>query len=215
MMEILKGPHLVYFADPMCSWCWGFSPVVAAIGREFGEDLPIHPVMGGLRPYTKAPASDSDIRTIRSHWEHVRERTLQPFDHAFFERKGFVYDTEPGARAVVVMRRAGAAAALEGLRRIQAAFYAQNRDVTDLEELVAIAAATGFDPGASRAEFAGEDALRETRQDFALARRVGITGFPTMLAGIEKQYAIVTVGYREPAEGFPALRKWRASVNRR
>jgi hypothetical protein len=26
-----SGRQLVYFADPMCSWCYGFSPVIAAI----------------------------------------------------------------------------------------------------------------------------------------------------------------------------------------
>ena len=37
----MDGPNLIYFADPMCSWCYGFSPVVAQIRREFGRGLPI------------------------------------------------------------------------------------------------------------------------------------------------------------------------------
>ena len=24
----MDGPHLIYFSDPMCSWCYGFSPVL-------------------------------------------------------------------------------------------------------------------------------------------------------------------------------------------
>lgn len=23
--------HLIYFADPMCSWCYGFSPVICPV----------------------------------------------------------------------------------------------------------------------------------------------------------------------------------------
>ena len=25
--------ELIYFADPMCSWCYGFAPVISAIER--------------------------------------------------------------------------------------------------------------------------------------------------------------------------------------
>jgi putative protein-disulfide isomerase len=31
MTALPDQKHLVYFADPMCSWCYGFSPVIAAL----------------------------------------------------------------------------------------------------------------------------------------------------------------------------------------
>ena len=27
--------QLVYFADPMCSWCYGFSPVITTLAERF------------------------------------------------------------------------------------------------------------------------------------------------------------------------------------
>jgi putative protein-disulfide isomerase len=27
--------RFVYFADPVCSWCYGFSPVIAALAERF------------------------------------------------------------------------------------------------------------------------------------------------------------------------------------
>ena len=44
----MDGPHLIYFTDPMCSWCYGFSPVIDEIRRAYGDALPIRVVMGGL-----------------------------------------------------------------------------------------------------------------------------------------------------------------------
>ena len=44
------GKRILYIADPMCSWCWGFAPVIAAIGETFGGDAPLKLVVGGLRP---------------------------------------------------------------------------------------------------------------------------------------------------------------------
>jgi protein-disulfide isomerase-like protein with CxxC motif len=33
---------LWYFADPMCSWCWGFSPVIGAIKETYSERIMKH-----------------------------------------------------------------------------------------------------------------------------------------------------------------------------
>src|SRR5271154_1916736 len=101
----MAGPHLIYFADPMCSWCWGFSPVITEIERCFGDLLPIRLILGGLRPGTTTKLTDAYKTTLRAHWHHVHEASGQPFDGAFFDRENFVYDTEPAARATVVMRR--------------------------------------------------------------------------------------------------------------
>jgi len=84
----MNRPHLVYFADPMCSWCWGFSPVITAIRQHHGADLPIRLVMGGLRPGTKEPMSEASKREIRGHWEHVEAASGQPFDYGLFDRDG-------------------------------------------------------------------------------------------------------------------------------
>jgi len=55
----MDGPHLIYFADPMCSWCYGFSPVIDDIRRAYGNALPIRVVMGGLRPGTDKPVTEA------------------------------------------------------------------------------------------------------------------------------------------------------------
>jgi putative protein-disulfide isomerase len=210
----MDDPHLVYFADPMCSWCWGFSPVIEAIETDAELALPIRLVMGGLRPGTTEPLSERAKAEIRSHWDHVHEASGQPFDQAFFSREGFVYDTDPAARAVVVMRRAGMSRALAGLQRIQAAFYAENRDVTQLDELAAIAVELGFSDEEFREAMQSDAARQETLQDYALSQSAGVRGFPTLIAGTgrDNQYALVTHGFQPMDEVLSTLRHWRASL---
>jgi putative protein-disulfide isomerase len=206
----MSQPHLIYIADPMCSWCWGFAPTIESISQRFGESLPIRLMMGGLRPGTTKPLDEAGRRTIREHWEHVREASGQPFDFRFFEREGFVYDTEPASRAVVVVRRAGLTELLAFLHRVQAAFYAENRDVTDEQVLADIAAQSGFDRETFLQAFRGEEAKQETWHDFASAQRAGITGFPTLIAGGGQgaPYALVTQGYQPSDRLIPPLARW-------
>jgi len=211
----MSQPHLIYFADPMCSWCWGFAPVIEAIRQRFGDALPIRLVMGGLRPGTTKPLDEAGRRTIREHWEHVHAASGQPFDFRFFEREGFVYDTEPAARAVVVVRRSGADA-LAFLSRVHAAFYAENRDVTDEHELADLAAQSGFERDDFVQAFRSEAAQQETRRDFATAQRAGITGFPALIAGVGEgtPYALVTQGYQRASNLLPPLATWLETARR-
>ncbi len=206
----MQEPHLVYIADPMCSWCWGFSPVVQAIEQRFGTALPIRLVLGGLRPWTREAMDPADRADVRSHWEHVHEASGQPFDFGFFEREHFVYDTEPASRAIVVLRRRGMSTALEGLRRIQRAFYADNRDVTDPEVLAALSTELGVDAAQFRAEFDSAQAHDETRGDFALAQSAGIRGFPTLIAGHggDQPYTLITHGFQPAERVLAAVQAW-------
>ena len=186
--------QLVYVADPMCSWCWGFSPVVAQIRETF--DVPIQLVMGGLRPGETRALDASTAAMIREHWEHVHTASGQPFDFDFFDREGFVYDTEPVSRAVVTVRHLEPALGLDFLARAQRAFYAEGRDTTDSEVLVALAGEAGVDAGAFQAWFDSAEAREETRRDFELASSLGVRGFPTLLTMTEGELGLVTVGYR-------------------
>lgn len=210
-MQTEAPRHLVYFADPMCSWCWGFSPVIHQLAEHFGDRLPITLVVGGLRPGTTEPMSEAMKGEIRSHWQHVAERSGQPFDFSFFDRQGFVYDTEPADRACVVMRLLNPLVALPYFASVQRAFYAEGRDVTDEAVLAELAGDHGVDAERFQRALATDEARRSTIADFETAQASGVRGFPTVYAGdTDSGYALVTSGYR-PLDGLPeALEAWLA-----
>src|SRR5262245_61824267 len=137
--------QLVYVADPMCSWCYGFSPVITAIADRFEDRLPLKLVMGGLRAGNTAPMRQQDKDYIKSAWTQVNGATGQPFDFDFLDRESFVYDTEPACRAVVTARRLLPRMALPFMARISQAFYAENRDMTSADEIAGVAEEAGFE----------------------------------------------------------------------
>jgi putative protein-disulfide isomerase len=208
------GLHLIYFADPMCSWCWGFAPVIEAARRRYDGILPVRVVMGGLRPGTDKPMNAAAKDDVRTHWIHVHEASGQPFDYSLFERDDFIYDTDPGARAVVLARRTDPDMGLTYLERAQRAFYAEGRDVTDPEVLADIAAELGFDRGLFLSGLAEEALKLETWRDYAVAQRAGVRGFPTLIVGknADGTYALVAHGYQSAQDILPAIDQWLAGV---
>lgn len=210
----MQSPHLIYFADPMCSWCYGFSPVIDDIRRAFGRALPIRVVMGGLRPGNDTPMTEATKAELAGHWSHVHEATGLPFDPATLDGEGFCYDTDPAARAVVVVRREGDEAAVSYLSRLQRAFYAEARDITSDEVLADLAAELGHDRAKFLDAWGSEDAKHETWRDYATSQRAGVTGFPTLVAGPNEAgaFGVVTRGYAAPEPVVATLQQWISSI---
>lgn len=206
----MTEPHLIYFADPMCSWCYGFSPVIEEIRKTFGRALPVRVIMGGLRPGTEQPMTEEAKAEVLKHWTHVTEATGLPFDRAGLDRAGFVYDTDPGARAVVVVRREGQELAARYLARAQQAFYAEGRDVTSGDVLADLAAEFGLDRAQFLADWDSEEAKQETWRDYAIAHRAGVTAFPTLVGGPNETgvYGVVTRGYAPAEQVIGVLQDW-------
>ncbi|WP_420825761.1 DsbA family protein [Pseudomonas typographi] len=192
----------------MCSWCWGFAPVAAALFEQAATaGVAAHLVMGGLR--SGGAALDTTTRQyILEHWRAVQQTTGQPFHFEGALADGFVYDTEPACRAVVTARRLAEDLAWPLARGIQQAFYAQGRDTSEVATLVALAEQVGI----PRIEFAEAfdlaEQARATQADITWARDLGIAGFPTLLAQNGSQLALLTNGY-QPLEALaPLLGAW-------
>lgn len=174
---------LIYVGDPMCSWCWGFAPEIESLAEEF----PVEVVVGGLRPGPSAQElGDRMADFLRSHWVEIAERTGQPFDTEFLDRRdGWVYDTEPAAIAVALLRETHHTSTLDYFTDVQHAFYAEGRDVTDFEVLTDLATRHGVDPHDFHTELETQEAKKRAWADFSQSRNWGINGFPALIAEMD------------------------------
>lgn len=203
--------EIIYVADPMCSWCWGFSPVITAIQAEYGDTIPISMFVGGLRPNETRIMDAAQKDYIRNHWNHVAESTGQTFNYSLFERDDFVYDTEPACRAMVTMRSLRPDLLLDYLGKVHHAFYVENRDTTDPNVLAALASEfDDIDSDAFAAVFASEDMLRNTWKDFTHSRALGVSGYPAVMLREGEQHGMLTMGYAPLERLKPVLSRWAA-----
>ena len=170
---------LLYIADPLCSWCYGFGPQLTAL-LERHPEARVELVMGGLRPFNRQTMSDAFRAMLLEHWSHVAEASGLAFSRDAIDRQGFVYDTEPACRAVVTARTLDGSKALAYMHAVQAAFYRDGRDATRAGVLAEVAEAAGYELGRF-AQALESDAMREaTRGDFARSQSLGVGGFPTL-----------------------------------
>lgn len=185
---------LIYVGDPMCSWCWGFAPEIQSLAAEHTVEV----VVGGLRPGPMAQTLDDDLAGfLRRHWTEIEERTGQSFDTTFLDRRdGWVYDTEPAAIAVTRFRQRIQPLTLDFFAKVQQAFYAEGRDVTDFSVLADLAADFDIDREEFAASLEGEEARELAWSDFTRARNWGISGFPTLIGELpDGRLALLSRGW--------------------
>jgi putative protein-disulfide isomerase len=201
----MAQPILWYFADPMCSWCWGFAPVMAQLRDRYHDRLKFALVLGGLRTGTAAPLSPAGRAEILHHWHDVQARTGQGFLFEGALPEGFVYDTEPACRAVACMADIDPALVFPMFLALQQAFYQEGRDVTQSAVLLDLALELGVEGNAFLAAFESDMARQRTQAHFKLTRDRGIRGFPTLVLQSAQDFHVLTNGWQALEPVFAAI----------
>jgi putative protein-disulfide isomerase len=201
---------LWYFADPMCSWCWGFSPVISAIKKTYSEQVKIALMLGGLRPGTTDPMTPKSRAEILRHWRDVHEMTGQAFVFEGALPDGFIYDTEPPSRAVIAVADLNPEAIFPYFKSVQEAFYTRQQDITQTQTLAALAQGQDIDAQKFLERFGSEDIKQKTRTHFQVTREAGVRGFPTIVLQTESGGTPLTHGYRPFDQLKPEIESWLA-----
>ena len=188
--------ELIYIGDPMCSWCWGFSPVLKKIRKQFQDHLAFSLIVGGLRADNKEILNEELKQYIRGHWTEVNKMTAQPFSFDFFNRDNFIYNTEPACRAVVTVRNLKPNLVFSYFESLHYSFYVENKDITTPEVLSNNAAKFGIDKDVFQLKFSSQEIISETPNDFETARRMGIFGFPSLVLKEAEKIIPVSRGYQ-------------------
>jgi putative protein-disulfide isomerase len=200
--------EIIYVGDPMCSWCWGFAPVINLIQNDFHDEAPLSIILGGLHAYDDFPM-DSDYKNdIRNHWEDVNKATGAVFDYSFFDRRAFILDTEPACRAVVAIRQINPAVALTFYESISCSFYSENKDTTDVDTFKPLVENVGINFAEFATKFHAHEIKEETKSDFTFSKKVGVTGFPTVLVKEDDKLALLTAGYQPYQNLKPVILDW-------
>jgi len=186
---------LIYFGDPMCSWCYGFAPEIEAIQQKFNH-IPFEIVLGGLRPNGKQTMAElKDF--LKEHWQEIEKETAQKFSYDILDIEDYVYNTEPASRAVEVARTLNPTIALPFFKEVQLAFYNENKSTHDINTYLNIAGKFDLDLQKFEELFYSNEIIENTLNNFAQSTEAGVRGFPTLVLQKGDSFHLVTNGYQK------------------
>lgn len=193
----MTSAQLHYIYDPLCGWCYGAAPLLAAARQV----LPVQLHGGGMMAGAQRQTVSERLREyVMPHDRRIAKLTGQPFGDAYFDGLlrdgGAVFDSGPPITAVLAADQlAGRGADL--LARVQAAHYQQGRRIADPAVLRTLAADIGLDEAAFVQAFEALEG-RATQAHIADSRqwlsRVGGGGFPTLALAQDDRLETIDIG---------------------
>ncbi|WP_373028270.1 DsbA family protein [Sulfurovum sp.] len=193
--------ELIFVVDPMCSWCWGFAPIIEELRTTLGDEYSFSLLLGGLRTKGEMPWNDRSKEYLSGHWKQVSQRTGQAFSNGLFEKESFDYDTYPACKAIITVRELfGMEKAFTYLHMIQEAFYTRNEDITKVEVLIDLLNSITSERESFRTFYESERAQVLMEHDFAKARSMGANSFPSIVVIDEDGHMVCQKGYRSLLE---------------
>jgi len=166
--------EVVFLEDPACCWCWAFRPVDTAFHFEYGRNVRIRRVMGGLRDYPV-----SDVKFVVRQWSLAERVSGMPFEPGIW-KKHVLQTTFQACRAVKAAHMIHPRQADLFLRRLREAFYVEKYPIDDMETILALAGDVGLDTERMQDHVTSGRADAVFQLDRQEASKNGF-GFPTIM----------------------------------
>ena len=170
---------LYYVTDPMCSWCWGFAPVLDKLTEKLPAYLNLQYVMGGLAPDSNELMPKEMQGYVQSAWRDVSATTGARFNYEFWETCQPRRSTYPACRAAIAGGLQGALP--EMFEALQRAYYLEARNPSDASTHVALASELGLDTDRFTEDLMSAQVEDLLQKDFAQRRELGVRGFPSLI----------------------------------
>ena len=174
-----KPVRMIYFTDPICSSCWGIEPQLRKLKLEYGHDVEIEYRMGGLLPdWSYNSGGISKPADVAGHWDEVSHYYQMPIDGDVWLEDPLA-SSYPPSMAFKVAQLQDGDKALRFLRILREFVFLRKKNIVKWEHMAQAATQAGLDTVRLKQDYETKGkALLE--QDLALARQMGVRGFPTI-----------------------------------
>lgn len=146
----MKKLKVVYYADVLCGWCYGFSPVISKIYQEYSDQIDFDVVSGGLFLGNRAGLINEVAPHIKAGaYKKVEALTGVKFGDTFLnealEKGTMILNSLPHAIAICIIKERFPEKAIEFTSLLHKAVYYNGMDSENLPAYEKYAAQIGFD----------------------------------------------------------------------
>lgn len=187
--------EIIFVGDPMCSWCYGFAPVLERLRNQYDASYSL--LVGGLRSSGDQPWDERFKKYLHTHWKEIGHKTGQPFDYSLFDREHFDYDTYKACKAVVAVRLIDETKVFAYFHALQQAFYVKGEDITSELEQLKIAQNLGLSEKGFINTLHSPECEKAMHNEFSKARMLGANVFPSLVVIDEAGHLNTIKGCRD------------------
>jgi|SRR6056297_856333 len=196
---MMDKPTLIYVYDPLCSWCYGFHPIMEKLQKRFLDQLNIRVIPGGLATDENAQPIGEGYSTIKDTLKQVENTTGISFGDNFrllAEEGSYIYDSEPGCIAQTTINFLAPDYALDFAGILQHALFNDGKNLNHPDTFTELITEYDLTPENFLEHYHSDEIRAKTRRQFQWVQKQNASAFPSLLLEIGTDTGLMSKGFR-------------------
>ena len=193
-----EKPTIIYVFDPMCGWCYGFSPVIAEVAIEYSDRYNFDILCGGMvigdREGPIGNMSDYILSAIPRLEEYTGVKIGEPYIEILNDGTYFSSSEMPSI-AIQVFKHLSDENAVSFAEEVQKAMFLNGKSLNDINTYLELIKPYDISSGEFVKCMNDPDFKRKTFAEFDYADQLGVTGYPTILLKQNGNYKVLARGF--------------------
>lgn len=199
IMKAQEKPTLIYVMDPLCGWCYGFSPVMQRVYDTYKEQAHFEVVTGGM-------VTGNEIGPIGAIAPFLKKATAQVTQHTGAEFSPKFIDTilaegtqiltsvEPSI-AVQICKSKKPDSLFAFLTALHKEIYIHGLKTANISDYSRLFREIGFDGSKFMNDFKNKKHRDMAHRDFKKAESLGVESYPALLMRSKQGIKVIARGY--------------------
>ncbi|UEG50909.1 DsbA family protein [Ferruginibacter lapsinanis] len=196
------NPILIYCYDAYCGWCYGFSPVMVEIAKEYRDAFDIEVLSGGMMIGENIAPIEKIGPYIQGAYKRVEELTGVKFGEDFLwhinnpDKSDWVMNSEKPAIALSIFKEIFPEKQIAFASDLQYALNYEGRDLDDDEAYRHLLEKYALDADTFYSKLKSNEYKERAYYEFALCKQLSVTSFPQVLLQVnESKFFLLAQGF--------------------
>jgi len=195
----LDDSQLYYLHDPMCSWCWGFSPTWNKVKEALEDKVKVTYLLGGLALDNDEDMTLQTQNYVQSNWRRIEEKIPgTKFNYDFWIKCKPRRSTYPACRAVISARIQNPDCETSMIRAIQKCYYLDAQNPSNEDVLVSLAIELGLDAEKFQLDLRSEKVNKMLFAEISLAKSLGMSRMPSLSLQTGRGLRAISIDFLDP-----------------
>lgn len=196
--------QIYYCYDAYCGWCYGFSPVIVKMAREYAHLLHVEVLSGGMI-LPDVPTHFSKLAPfIQKAYKTVEERTGIKFGEDYLwhvfnpDKTDWFPSSEKPAIALTIFKEYAPNEQVAFAADLQYSLHYEGRDLGDDEAYRHLLEKYNLPEDEFYTKLKSPEYKDKAYYEFALVKQLHVTGYPTvLLQASESKFYMIATGYTD------------------
>jgi len=194
-------PQVVYVYDPLCGWCYGFSPVMDRLAEKYRMLADFRVISGGMVLGNRVGPLSDIAPYIRKAYKDVEKLSGVKFGEKYLEilfgQANWIMNSEPPSliHALLISEFPDRQTEVSGM--IQRGIYQQALAPSSEELAFWVGAQFGKSREWIQSNLHSTSTNELMNRQFDLSKQLGVTGYPAVLLWNKGQWFMLARGFTE------------------